>query len=196
MTEGVETVHVTYGVSRADSVRDALRAQGCEERVIGLPSALNLGPINPPDPEVRKAWIREVLRPEPDGDPCEPEEPWTDATSTGVHPVYWVCMTDAAEQASFLEFALRMAGRPFDVVDATALDFVNRDGVRSPWALGIMRPEDIVASGLADRRRPFSHAESEAASTAGGCCGARTPPYASYGTATSCRRRWTISTAP
>ena len=96
MSEGTETVHVTFGVSRADSVREALRAQGCEAHVIGLLSGLNLGPINPPDPEVRKAWMRTVLQCEPDEVPYEPEQPWTDATSSAVHPVYWVCMTDAA----------------------------------------------------------------------------------------------------
>ncbi|WP_267358605.1 MULTISPECIES: DUF3658 domain-containing protein [unclassified Methylobacterium] len=166
MSERTETVHVTYGVSRADSVRDALLAQGCEAPVIGLPSALNLGPINPPDPEVRRAWFRTVLRCQPDEMPCEPEQTWTDAISSDVRPVYWVCMTDAAEHASFLEFAFRMAGRPFDIVDATGLDFVTRDGVRAPWSLGIMRSEDIVASGLKDTRRPLSRAEGDAASEA------------------------------
>ena len=166
MSEDTKTVHVTYGVSRADSVRDALRTQGCDARVIGLPSALNLGPINPPDPEVRITWFRTVLRCELDNAPCEPEQPWTDATSPDVHPVYWVCLTDAAEQASFLEFAFRMVGRPFDIVDATGLDFVTRDGVRSPWSLGIMRPEDIVASGLKNGRRAFSRSECDAATRA------------------------------
>ena len=88
------------------------------------------------------------------------------ATSAGVHPVYWVCLTDAGEHACFLAFASRMAGRPFDIVDATGLDFVTHDGVRAPWSLGLMRPEDIVSSGLSKRRRPCSRAEGDAAAAA------------------------------
>ncbi len=36
-------------------------------------------------------------------------------------------------------------GLPFNIVDAMALDFVTRDGIRKPWSPGIMRCEDIVA---------------------------------------------------
>ncbi|MCJ2013200.1 DUF3658 domain-containing protein [Methylobacterium sp. J-076] len=158
-----ETVHVMAGVSSAETIRDALRSQGCDARVIGLPSGLNVGPIDPPDPDVRQRWIRTVLRCDPRDDCREPEEPWAEATSPAVHPVYWVCMSDAAEQASFLEFAFRMAGRPFDIIDATGLAVVTRDGIRRPWSLGMMRREDIVASGLKDRRRVLPRAECEAA---------------------------------
>ena len=166
MTDDTEIVQVTFGPSRAESVRDALRLQGCEARVIALPGALNFGPIDPPDPDVRQKWIRTVLRCDPCDDRREPETPWTEATSVSVYPVYWVCMSDAGEHASFLEFAYRMAARPFDIVDATGLDFVTVDGVRTPWSLGLMRPQDIVASGLKERRRSFSRAESDAASAA------------------------------
>ncbi len=166
MSVKAETVHVTGGVSPADAIRDALRSQGCEARVIALPSRLNFGPIDPPDPDARQRWIRTVLRCDPYDDQREAEEPWADATSAGVHPIYWVCLTDAAEQASFLEFAFRMDGRPFDIIDATALDFVTRDGIRMPWSLGIMRPGDIVASGLKDTRRTVESAECAAAAAA------------------------------
>jgi hypothetical protein len=161
-----EAVHVAWGVSRADTIRDALRSQGDDARVIALSGALHYGPINPPDPDGRLAWIRAVLRPDPYDDQREAEEPWMEATSARVHPVYWVCMSDAAEHASFLEFAFRMNGRPFDIIDATALDFVTRDGIRRPWSLGIMRCEDIVASGLRDKRRVLSRAECDAAAAA------------------------------
>ncbi len=166
MEDAAKVIHVTFGPSRAESVRDALRMQGCDERIIALSSVLNYGPIDPPDSDVRHTWIRTVLRCDPQFDRREPEAPWTEATSASVYPVYWVCMSDAAEQASFLEFAFRMAGRPFDIIDATGLDFITADGVRWPWSLGIMRPEDIVKSGLKERRRSISHNESEVASAA------------------------------
>lgn len=163
MPDEAEVIHVAWGASRADTIRDALRSQGDEARVIALSGDLNFGPINPPDPDVRHAWLRAVLRPDPYADQREAEEPWMEATSTRVHPVYWVCMSDATEHASFLEFAFRMNGRPFDIIDATALDFVTRDGVRTPWSLGIMRREDMIASRLRDRRRVFSRSECNAA---------------------------------
>lgn len=165
MTGKAETVHVAWGVSRAESVRDALRLQGCEARVIPLTHALSLGPIDPPDPEARRAWFAANTR--VTGDPCfdgaDAETPWTEATSSGVHPVFWVCLTDAVEHASFLEFASRMGSRPFDIVDATGLEIATEGGIAPVWSLGLLRPGDIVASGLGGKRRPFTRAESDAA---------------------------------
>lgn len=167
MTQTAEVVHVAWGVSRAESVLDALRLQGCLVRVIALPGALNVGPIDHWNPGARRAWARANLRDDdPSRDWHEPEAPWTRATAPGIHPVYWVCLSDAVEHASFLAFVARMAGRPFDIVDATALDFTTVGGVSPIWSLGLLRPEEIVASGLYARRRPVSRAEGEAAATA------------------------------
>ena len=164
MNDVIETVHVTFGRTRAEDIRSALRLSGHQERVIGLSKDLAVGPINPPEPGARQEWIRDVLRCEPDDEPDEAEEPWAEATSTATYPIYWVCMSDAAEQASFLEFSFRMNGRTFDVVNATGLDFVTIRGIRTPWSLGLMSPEDIVASGLYGRRRTLLPAEIAAAS--------------------------------
>ena len=167
MIETVEVVHVAWGVSRAQSVRDALRLQGRMERVIALSGALNVGPIDTPDPGPRRAWAMANLRDEePYSDWHESEAPWTDAVSNDVHPVYWVCLSDAAEHASFLAFASRMVGRPFDIVDATGLAFTTFGGVSPIWSLGLLRPEEIVASGLCAKRRPVSRAERKAATAA------------------------------
>ena len=163
MTDRTETVHVSFGPSRSQSIRDALRLEGCEARVIGLPDALDFGPIDPPEPDVRREWIRTVLRCDRFDDRCDPGAPWMEATSPSVYPIYWVCMSDAGDHACFLEFVHRMAGRPFDIVDATGLDVTTADGIKTPWSLGIMRPTDIVASRLSKRRRLLSHAESDAA---------------------------------
>ena len=166
MACATEIVHVAFGVSRADAIRDALRMQRCGERVVALPATLSHGPIDPPDPDVRQAWVRTVLRCDPLDDCRESEAPWTEATAPSIHPVYWVCLANAGEHACFLEFAHRIVGRPFDIVDATGLDFVTRNGVRSPWSLGLMRPKDIVASGLRGRRRPYTRTEGDAAAAA------------------------------
>ncbi|SFV13928.1 DUF1835 domain-containing protein, partial [Methylobacterium sp. UNCCL125] len=81
MPDEAEVIHVAWGASRADTIRDALRSQGDEARVIALSGDLNFGPINPPDPDVRHAWLRAVLRPDPYADQREAEEPWMEATS-------------------------------------------------------------------------------------------------------------------
>lgn len=165
MTGALEVVHVAWGAARADSVRQALRLQGCAERVIALTHVLDVGPIEPFDPDARRVWFAENTRPddEPDEVPTDPEVPWAEATDPGVHPVYWVCLTDAAEHACFLRFVTRMAGRPFDFVEVIGSDFP-RPGAASPvWSLGQLRPEEMVASNLGGRRRPFTEAENEAA---------------------------------
>ncbi|MBP1179813.1 DUF3658 domain-containing protein [Methylobacterium sp. PvR107] len=166
MSGVAEAVHVVWGVSRAEAIRDALRLQGCKARVIALPNCLSVGPIDPSDPDARRRWARENLRDDDASDWDEPEAPWTEATAPDVHPIVWVCLSNAAEHASFLAFTSRMAGRPFDIVDATGLGISTVGGVSPIWSLGLLRPEEIVASGLSARRRPVAPAESAAASEA------------------------------
>lgn len=166
MSGSPEVVHVVWGVSRSESLREALRSQGHEAEVVALCHVLNVGPIDPPEPAVRRAWAEANLRDDdPDRGWHEPEAPWVQATSPGVHPVYWVCLSDAAEHASFLAFASRMSGRPFDVVDVTGTG-ASASGTSPVRSLGQLRPDEIAASGLHARRRPFSREESEAASAA------------------------------
>ena len=156
-------VHVVFGTSRAGSIRDGLRLLGCQDRVIGLPSDLSFGPVDPPDAVRRREWMRSVLRCPPCEMPDEAEEPWLEATAACPRPVFWACMSDAAEQACFLAFASRRDGHAFDLVDATGLDYVTVRGARNPWSIGVMSPEDIVASGLLEKRRPLAPCETEAA---------------------------------
>lgn len=160
-----EVIHVAWGASRSGSVRDALRRPGCGDLVIALTDALSLGPIDTLDPGARAAWFEANTRrdDEPVVAGIDPERPWVEATAAGAYPVYWVCLTDAVEHAAFLAFASRMAGRPFDIVDATGLALTTVGGVSPIWSLGLLGPEDIVASGLVERRRPFSRAEGDAA---------------------------------
>lgn len=168
MTEATETVHLAWGVSRAESVREALRLQGCAARVIALSHDLSLGPIASLDGAARRAWLAANTRDDADEDPVAPvdcEAPWAEATAAGIHPVFWVCRTQVAEQACLLAFAARMAGRPFDIVDATGFDFTGFSPVSPIWSLSQLRPAEIVASGLIRRRRPFTRAERDAAAT-------------------------------
>ena len=165
MTGASKVFHVAWGAARADSVRQALRLQGRAERVIALTHVLDVGPIEPFDPDARRIWFAANTRPddEPDEERTDPEEPWAEATDPGVHPVYWVCLTDAAEHACLLRFVTLMAGRPFDIVEVIGSDFP-RPGAPSPvWSLAQLRPEEMVAADLGGRRRPFTKAESDLA---------------------------------
>jgi hypothetical protein len=166
MTDAAETVHVAWGVSRAESVRDALRLQGCADRVIALSHDLSIGPIASLDGAARRAWLAANTRDDDDEDPVDLEAPWAEAIAAGLHPVFWVCRTQVGEHACLLAFAARMAGRPFDIVDATGFDFTGFSQVSSIWSLSQLRPEEIVASGLIRRRRPFARAERDAAAAA------------------------------
>lgn len=169
-----ETVHFMNIRVVAETIRDALQLQGRKARVIALPGNFSIGPLDPPDPDARQKWVRTVLRCDPNDERHHEErnadEPWAKATSGSVHPVYWVCLANAYEHANFLAFVDRMAGRPFDIIDATDLDLVEASGfkvtqrgIQTIPGLLALRSKDIVASGLEARRRPFTPAESEAA---------------------------------
>lgn len=153
------SLHVVFGQSAAGSIREALRSVGRLEGVIGCPDDLSFGPINPPDIDLRRDWAGTVLNLEYDEVASIADAFWTAATSADVLPVAWVCSTCAIEQAGFLEFVWRMADRSFDIVDATGIEVPT---LRSPWqafrpsSLGVILPEQIVASGLPDRQRPYS----------------------------------------
>ena len=164
MNEEIESVHVAFGWPITDSIRHALRLLGRNERVIELPDNLSFGPINPPDTNLRRAWMESVLQCELSDDLAGIEKAWAEATASEVYPVFWVCMSCPSEQASFLEFASRMNGKTFDIIDATALEFATADGVKKPWSLGSMRPEDIVSCDLYAKRRAISPSELSAAS--------------------------------
>jgi hypothetical protein len=165
VTGASKVVHVAWGAARADSVRQALRLQGRAERVIALPYVLDVGPIEPFDPDARRMWFDANTRPddEPDGEPTDPEASWAEATDPAVHPVYWVCLTDAAEHACFLRFVSRMAGRTFDIVEVIGSDLPQLGAATPVWSLAQLRPEEMVAADLVGRRRPFSAAEADAA---------------------------------
>ena len=172
MIEAAEIVHVVFGWSIAYTLRRALPLLGSAERVIALPDLLSIGPIDPPDPMLRRAWAKFVLREdttmrdELDAEPIDAATAWAEATAPGIAPVYWACLGSPGEHACFLAYAARMQDRCFDFIDATDLDFKTVDGLQSPWSLAQFREQDIVASNLYTTRRPISSAELQAASTA------------------------------
>ena len=53
LTDSFGTLHVVMSLSAPGSLRQALRAAGREDRVVGFPDCLACGPINPPAPASR-----------------------------------------------------------------------------------------------------------------------------------------------
>lgn len=172
MREPAETVHVAFGRSIADTLRDVMAAQGIAERVVGVPDPLHVGPIDPPDLFLRQAWGESVLSADAKlrgvlvDDPAGVEDAWAQATAPGIAAVFWVCLDSPAEHACFLAFAARMEGRLYEIVDATGLRFQTADGVEALHSLGSMRAEDIVASKLYATRRLVLSERHRAASEA------------------------------
>lgn len=61
-----------------------------------------------------------------------------------------------------------MAGRPFDIIDATGIEVVSlrRPGhTYRPWSLGVIAPDEIIASALETRRAAFPREQAEAANS-------------------------------
>ncbi|MGO9359798.1 MAG: DUF1835 domain-containing protein [Xanthobacteraceae bacterium] len=56
-----DVLHVVFTAAGAESLRAALKTEGRKERVVCLLDDLSFGPINPPDPDVRKTWVETEL---------------------------------------------------------------------------------------------------------------------------------------
>ena len=160
------TLHVVFGMAAAGSIREALTRTGRKERVIGCPDDLSFGPINPPSADLRRTWAASFLNYEFDEVIGMAETFWADATAPDILPIAWVCRSNAGEHASFLEFVWRMSGRCFDLIDATGIEVASLRhpfNTYRPWSLGVIAPDQIIASALERRRAAFPREQAEAA---------------------------------
>ncbi len=152
-------LHVVFGMSAAGSIRQALRQIGCNERVIGFPDDLSVGPIDVPEARYRKDWLDDELS-YPLEISSQSDQFWTDAMSPDVSPVAWVCRNHALEYAGFLEFVSRVGESAFWVTDAS--DVVIPRGMHREtalWSLGILTPDQIIKADLSSRRTRLSPPE-------------------------------------
>ena len=105
----------------------------------------------------RSAWVEDVVR-------CEwlevverAEWFWREALSPDRAILAWVCFDDAAEYCGFLEFVWRIGETPFQVIDATGLEFTRSfDRKWTPRTLGVLQPEQMIEAGLFGRAKPLS----------------------------------------
>ena len=124
--------------------------------MIGLLDSLNVGPIDPPHPDLRRAWLETVLLGEVPLDdldivPGDSERAWAHATSPFVHPGFWACMDCPMKHACLLAFATRMQDRPFDIVDATGIVTAAKE-VRSPVTSSPKRASGLPVGVISERR--------------------------------------------
>jgi len=167
--------HIVFGISAAGSLRQALNLSTAldDKRVLGCPDDLSYGPINPPDPVARIAWLnRQLGHNEEDWSSEERKDDqhywsgrivqfWTDALDPDIHPVIWVCRRCAQEFAGFLELVHRLGDAPCDVIDVTDLVIdIRRSGeavfhqqVRS---FGEVHPRHMIDQSLWGRRTALS----------------------------------------
>ena len=158
-------LHVAPGASAAGSLRQAIRASGRSDNVIGFSDDLSCGPISSDDPSQRTAWWASVRDEWPDIAAF-----WNRILSTPDRLVVWFGRHSAQEHAFYLSLAYRLGDRPYDIIDVTGLQLPRRspsgEPGLSPPALAVsIMPEDELAL-LFGTERPITIQERE---NAAGC---------------------------
>jgi len=113
-------LHVVFNTSAADTLRAALEQAGIAARVIGLADSLSFGPIDPPDPGLRTAWVEEQLGFSGwDDVGGQATAFWEEALSRTHRRVAWLTRRSTQEFAGFLELVWRLGDEPIEIVDMT-----------------------------------------------------------------------------
>jgi hypothetical protein len=157
------TLHIVFNSSAAAGLREALRQTGRDERVVGSPDSLSFGPINPPDPELRRMWVETELGYtgwESVGD--EMTSFWREALSVRGRRVAWLSRRSAQEYAGFLERLWRLDEEPIEVIDLTDVVVTgNVNGATKSHlavSLAMLPPNKILESDLLDRAEALTPA--------------------------------------
>lgn len=181
-----DVLHIVFTSAGATSLRKALKAQGRKDRVICLFDDLSFGPINPPDPQLRKTWVETELGFSGWPDTPEGSFPWAETASGDVtwedlgattrkfwdealsdrsRKTVWMTRRSAMEYAGFLEWLWRIGDTPCSVVDLTECT-ISRYRQNEPPAppalavsLGRLFPEDIIGNNLFDQTEPLQATE-------------------------------------
>jgi len=153
VVETKAALHITFNMSIAGSVRQALRMAGREGRVVGFSDDLSFGPIGV-SPAARAGWIAGVVGFDFAEIADEAEKFWREAVSPDVETIAWVCREDAGEYCGFLEFLSRIGDAPISVIDATGIEVTNWRGEKfRPRSLDIVNPAQMLEAGLLDGAR-------------------------------------------
>ena len=175
---GSDVLHVVFTAWGAKLLREALRMEGRKERVVCLLDDLSFGPIDPPEPDIRKAWIKTELGFTAWPDTPEGRHPWAttefgevswnklrttthkfwnEALSGQSRKIVWLTRRSAREFTGFLEWLWRAGDAPCEIVDLTDC-IVSRHREDQPSApagpavsLRRLWPKDTIGNRLLDR---------------------------------------------
>jgi hypothetical protein len=145
------TLHVVFSPSAAGSLRQALCDAGREDRVACYFDNLALGPINPPELQVRQQWMEEELRRKDEESawaPAEADAFWKASLAEDVRRVAWMSRMSSSEYCGFLEWLLRLGDLPCAVIDFTDLPVGSHRRALSP---SLLSPKEIAANAVWDR---------------------------------------------
>lgn len=150
------TLHIVFNSSAAAGLRDALRQAGRDERVVSLSDCLSFGPINPPDPELRRKWVEKELGYTGWEDVVgQATSFWPEALSISNRRIAWLSRRSTQEYAGFLEWLWRLGEEPIEVIDLTDVMVVgNKNEPSKPHlaiSLGILPPNQILENNLLNR---------------------------------------------
>ncbi|MGJ4929856.1 DUF3658 domain-containing protein [Bradyrhizobium sp. HKCCYLS2038] len=113
-------LHLVFNMSAAGTLRAALQQAGRNDRVIGLGDSLSFGPIDPPDPALRTAWVDQEFEVSGwDEVGGQATTFWDEALSRTHRKVAWLSRRSAQEYAGFLELLWRLGDEPIEIVDLT-----------------------------------------------------------------------------
>jgi hypothetical protein len=151
-------LHVVFNPSAAAALRPALEKAGRDDQVVALFDDLNFGPINPPDPRIRAAWVDAHLGYSGWEEMDEKNNNfWAWAVSSEGRRVVWVSKRSSQEYAGFLEFVWRVGDGSCEIVDLTDVMISRRSGPSSlvslsrAITLAILPPDQILENRLVER---------------------------------------------
>jgi hypothetical protein len=143
-------VDVIFNTTAGGSLKNALRQIGNGERVISQFDDLSFGPIT--DEKARLAWIDDELAFDGYDEAVKSDRAfWEEAAAEDIKPVVWLSLLSANEYAGFLEFLWRRSRNDFSIVDVTKLTFQGNTGPFVARTLGVVAPDQIIATRLIDR---------------------------------------------
>ncbi|HEX4534899.1 MAG TPA: DUF3658 domain-containing protein [Rhizomicrobium sp.] len=152
-----QATHFVFSPSAAPDLRRALQAAGRQEAVIAFFDNLSFGPIAPPSPELRGAWVEENLGVSGWDEVAQASEKfWSDLSSVQGQRAIWVSRRSAHEYAGFLEALGRLGELPCHVIDLTdrQIGTIGRHNQEiAPHHItstGLLTSEDIIRNGLLD----------------------------------------------
>ena len=164
-------LHITFTESGAGFLRQALRQIGVRQHVVTFPDDLSFGPINPADPDERRAWTAANLRQPGDrlfpktklqtmppalgGRPSlaeETKEFWSLALEAEVCTV-WLTRRVPAEYCGFLAWAEGAGAKTYNVVDVT--DARSNGERRLIFSIAHVGPSELDYEGMLASAAPL-----------------------------------------